>query len=696
MQIFISSSNLSFDKNSNLNFLDIDNIDSVTQDDIIIGGGTFRDELIIKSLINKGCLPFFVTLERDNQISSMFKNLTLVVSVDSYLVSREIVKEIVDIRKIIYELEDYIREFDEQERLEESLKELLVNNQYLLNSFSLRSGQKSVGVEATDKSLSKLYIYVREGKKNKTIYVILQEGSLFKVFSQEVDVNFEIKEKLIKNNFNKKIKSLMESHIEEYIFRNNKFKNITLGYKQEFLLIDKEQNKLLDIRLLDFVLKIYSDIDIESIAVYSLYYRQKEIDEKGKNLLFSIHNHLKDKENGINDIMPFLKGRNLGEGFRNKEKRANMVSDVFIKFIEKINSQKAKKRITNFDFAIITLREEFDSLDEHILTNIFYHIADGIGISSIIKKEFSNFIHSFESYQNIVEESEEALEFDECYSGLEDFVDEYQLNQRVLNIEHIDRLRRCLGESSELLKGLNRLYSQLSYQEIGSYDIEQLKDSDSFEDDMVKKNYYEDFVTIMLNSLFNMRGFDGIKLKGLALFLSYVAYRLSIDEKDKSIDCCFFIFLNLYADKEPENLLLRLKKYFEYRELSVMEFFQERELYSCSGDNQTVTLLTPKYRDKSAKCEKFRNQKIRKFEPDLLKVGEFYRIISNQKKMDIAIQSLIDKIVDGELKSDVYCQNKVTLEFLKIFFSGEKECDERLSHFFDCFGKELGINPTQF
>ena len=62
MKIFYSSKQLSCHKDLNPIFLDIDNIDTVTPNDIVIGVGTFRDELIIKSIINRGVLPFFVTL----------------------------------------------------------------------------------------------------------------------------------------------------------------------------------------------------------------------------------------------------------------------------------------------------------------------------------------------------------------------------------------------------------------------------------------------------------------------------------------------------------------------------------------------------------------------------------------------------------------------------------------------------------
>ena len=685
MQIFISSSTISFDKELNIISLDIDNLDMVEQNDIVIGSGTFRDELIIKSLINRGCLPFFVTLDRDGKTSPIFKNLTFILSSDSYFLRSETIEEIIETQKIIYGIEE---QYNKQEELEESLKELLLNNQYLLNSFILKSGQKSAGVKVVDKAFQKLYIYIREGKKRKTIYVILQEDNLLKLFSQEVDKSLKIKDKLIKNRFRAKFKKLMESHQEEFTFGDNQFENITLKYKKEFLLVDEERRTLLDVELMDFVLHLYSDLDIEKIAIYRLYNHSQDIDKKRKELLKSMHQQL-NKKGYIKNIELLLAGRGLYEVGRDREKRANIVSDIYIKFLEKISREKEKKRITNFDFATISLQGDFESLDEHILTNIFYHISDGIGISSIVKKEFSNFLHNFESSQDIVEEAEEALEFDECYYELDEFLDTYSLNQRVLNIDHIDRLKSCLGDTHKLSNKLKRLYSQLSYQEVGNYNIEQINYDENIEENIVKKNYYENFVTVMLNSLFNMRGFDGVKLKGLALFMSYVGYQLSIEDKDKSIDCCFFTFFNLYSDREPENFLLALSKYFENREDSIMDFFKKRESYHCSGDKISVILSTLNYKDKSAKCTKFRKQKSRKFEPDLLKVGEFYQLISGQKKMDMVIKHFIDKIVNKELDSADYCQGEEVLEFLNLFFEGKKRCSERLAYFFECFKDEL-------
>jgi len=274
--------------------------------------------------------------------------------------------------------------------------------------------------------LEEIYIYERVGKRYKTVYVILQKNNYFKVFSQEVDKREKINDILIKNRFKVKFKSLMKSDQMEFSFRKNTFINITSRYKREFLIIDVTNKHLLDVELLDFGLKIYSDLNFRDIAIYKLFNRSSEIDDEAKKLLFSIHNYLKDNKNSIDDISYFFRGYNLYEAKRDRDKQANIMADVYIKFIEKIHDIEKRDKFSNFDFAIITLNE-FHKFDNHILTNIFYHIVDGIGISAIIKKEFSQFIHNFSTYQDIVEEAEEELEFDDCYDELEEIVDSYPL-----------------------------------------------------------------------------------------------------------------------------------------------------------------------------------------------------------------------------------------------------------------------------
>ena len=577
----------------------------------------------------------------------------------------------------------YNQEIEREKEQNDNLKELLINNQHLINHFILKKGQKGVPV-LRDKEFNKLHIYERKGLKNKIIYVILQKNSHLKVFSQEVDKTTEVKNRLIKNKFNMKFKSLMESDHTEFNFEENSFKNITYKYKREFLLIDATNKRLLDIELLDGGLKLYGDIDFEDIAVYKLFSRNREIEDRAKKLLLSIHNYLQNKGNNIDDIVPFLIGQNLYEAEKDMSKRANIMADVFIKFIEKVDRYKKKNRITNFDFAIIALKSEFHDFSGETLTNIFYHIVDGIGINAIIKKEFNQFIHNFSAYQDVVEEAEDELEFDECY---DDIVNGYPLDNRVMDINHIERLKRCLGESHELNQSLQRLYDQLSFKKgvVSDTSDEIVDDTQNSE---IEKESYELMVTILLNAFLNMRGFDGIKIKSLALFMSYLAYRLSLEEGDKSTNCCFFAFFNLYSDREPEYLLLGLEKYFKNRSKSVVPFFEEKESYRCSGDKEKTTLVTLRYSDKSVKCEKFRKQKSRKFTLEFTKVSELLKFISSEDRLDLAVENFIDKVALNQLDTANYCNHEITINFLKIFFRLEKKCDFYLANFFDSLQKE--------
>jgi uncharacterized protein (UPF0297 family) len=687
MKIFYSSKKLLFDKSLNPIFLDIDNISHVGSNDMVMGVGSFRDELMVKSIINRGVLPFFVTLDIGLEIAPYFRYLSFILRAKEYFVTTKIVDKIHETKTIVDMLHLYNQELEREKEQNDNLKELLINNEHLIEYFILKKGQKGVAV-SVDKEFNKLYIYERKGLKSKTIYVILQKNNYLKVFSQEVEKGIEVNNTLIKNRFNIKFKSLMESDHVEFTFGKNSFLNITSKYKKEFLLIDATNKRLLNIELLDVGLKLYSDIDFEDIAIYKLFSRNHEIDDRAKNLLLSIHNYLQDKGNNINDIVPFLIGHNLYEAKKDKDKRANIMADVFIKFIEKVDKYKKKNRISNFDFAIIALKAEFHGFDGDTLTNIFYHIIDGIGINAIIKKEFSQFIHNFSAYQDIVEEAEDELEFDECYDDIEEIVNGYPLDKRVMDIKHIDKLKTCLGESHELAKSLKRLYEQLDFQEGGEFGISTERTDDIQNSEIEKKDSYELIVSILLNTFLNMRGFDGIKIKSLALFMSYIAYRLSLDEREKSTDCCFFAFFNLYSDREPEYLLLRLEQYFKNRTKSVVPFFKEKESYICSGDKEKLLLVTLRHGDKSVKCERFRKQKSRKFKLEFIKVSNLFKFISAEDRLDLAVESFIDRVASSQLDTANYCNHEITINFLKIFFRLEKKCDVYLANFFDSLQKE--------
>jgi len=195
-----------------------------------------------------------------------------------------------------------------------------------------------------------------------------------------------------------------------------------------------------------------------------------------------------------------------------------------------------------------------------------------------------------------------------------------------------------------------------------------------------------------------MEGYDNIKYKKLAHLMSYIAYKYSLDEHDKSIDCCFFAFFDLYADEHSTSLLLLgyLKDYFtkyfnDEIQISIVNFFEQKKLYNCKEDKLNIILLTPSFGYTEARCENFRKQKSRKFEPNLLKIGNFYRVITGEEKMDITIENFIDTVTTQIIDTTHHCQNEAVLEFLQLFFSSKKSCDQQLSSFLNTFKDELNL-----
>jgi len=687
MQIFISSPNLSLDNDLNLPFLDIGNLNAVYEDDIIIGTGTFQDELTITSLIDRGIFPFMVSLDIDGEISPLFKTLGFLLSVDSYTVTEELIQEIKATKEMILNLESSTKDIDKKDTL---LDAYLLNQQWI-NSFVLSTGLKgSKSIVEKDEIEDKIHLYRQDGKNGATIYILLEQGRNIKIFRTEIEIdkNSEINEKLIRNKFSQKFKTLIHENHIEYSFGSYQFENITSKYKKEFLIIQKKKKSVVSMESMDKVLKLSEDIDFKEIVFYRLFPKNREIDNKKIELLNSIHNYLNGRGK-VGDIEPFLRTRNLREGLTNQEKKATMLSELFIKFIEKIEDEKNQEKSTYFHLAMVTLKDDWESLNIHILTNIFYHIAYGIDIDAIIKKEYSLFIHNFHSYRDAVEDIEDEFEDkEECYLISDLKYEGESLNRRVLDIDYIDKLRKCIGEEHKLHQKLDQLYRQLISQEI-SYgcDIDKLSHSQNNESLFVKKKSYKDFVNIFFNTIFRLKGLSGISPKKISLLMGYISYILSIED-EKSIDCCYFSFFTLYADKNPKYLIAILKKYFDNRDISIVEFSKNENGYSCKGDKKDIVISTPDYRDKLIKCEKFRQQKSRNFNPSLLKIREFYQLISKNKNMDISIQNIMDNILDDGIDIKTCCENRITLEFFALFMSGEKECDKRLFEFLNSFKDE--------
>ena len=207
MQIFISSSNLTLDKNVNAVFLDSDTLHDINNNDVLIGSGTFRDELMIKSLLDRGLFPLIVTLDIDGQIASMFKNLSYLLSVTDYLVDKKLIDEIKSVKKLMVSIEEVATT---REVEEEDLLELLIANQTLIYSQIVSTGRK--GSSVTEEILKRIHILKKEGRTKDTLYVLLEEDNEIKILRTEIEPKSKIKKILIKNELGRIFETLMQEH----------------------------------------------------------------------------------------------------------------------------------------------------------------------------------------------------------------------------------------------------------------------------------------------------------------------------------------------------------------------------------------------------------------------------------------------------------------------------------------------------
>jgi len=115
--------------------------------------------------------------------------------------------------------------------------------------------------------------------------------------------------------------------------------------------------------------------------------------------------------------------------------------------------------------------------------------------------------------------------------------------------------------------------------------------------------------------------------------------------------------------------------------IEIEAFFQVLEPYECKEEKEEVIIRSWGI---SFSVTKVSLRQINsRFFKELLMVGLFYKLISNQESNDDIISISLQRIKQGSINIESLCKELITFEFLAIFFKGHKrkDCDTKLRSF---------------
>jgi len=618
MIIYISSRKLKIDSTMEIKLLNNFNIDLVTENDIVIGTGTVRDDLIIKNLVDRAVLPFIVSFSIASSFSPLLENLSLTIKRKITHITPELLDEIQTLRKSIESFEAHSTELLEEEQ---EIKEL--TNLALIQQIQLLKYFYKDGVKSEDKEKRRRSIYPALSHRGaKAFYLTLHDNDTLRVFKIERELGKDEQE-FVCNMFRKNFETLMRAEKIELKNRYFSFEyhEITQKLNQDFLLIgmDDEYNFstycLYDIK---------NPKTLEGMSVYEVGSEIREIDEKGKLALASLRNIILNRDVDYQHLDVFLfSARHFKSVItsidHNKQEsfKQTTISDMFEKIYENIKSEERKTSLLRF--ALVSLmNDRFDSLTLKSHSHIFYDIHNGININAQLLKEVTP--------KN----------------------DEKMAQKKTL------ARRECIDEEQQEL-------------------------FDAF----LEKNQNQKFIEVFLKSLLNMESNTQLKGKKTLRFVAMTTY-LSSNEDAKTAYCLTAIIIFQTSPKNINNFFLALDNFIYLEEpITIEEYLKKTLPYQCKEQSKKVEITVNL--EKFIKTKDALRQFKHRFSLQLLKVGNFYKLISKESTLDEIICTSFKNIRDKKLDTTELCQHTTTSDFLAIFFKGhsKKNCQSNLEGFLE-------------
>jgi len=650
LSIYINSRVLKIESTlTDIELLDGSTIHNIKEDDILICTGTVRDDIILRTLVDKKIIPFIITFTKSPKVSIFLENLSLIIDRDIETITPNLIKEIIEIKNNISLFEEYSN--PSLISINREIETLIVLSLYQqMQLFNSANYFKSATPTLKRRDI---YLDIKKNSKNSTAYIILHDDTKFRVFKIEKglykgeDEARRVQErKFLINSCDSYFEALIEG--QQVSLKNRKFSfeyiDITKELGDSFLLFGIDDKS-------DFL--TYSLYDIENpkrfkhMAIYDIKKMVKAIDDKAELALFSLKSLLNNSSNS--DIQQKIWYRNLDiflfsarkfksviSSIKYEEQasfKRTVISDMFTKIYENIIE---KRELSQLRFALVALlSSDFDKLNNKIHSHIFYDITNGININNQILKSIGVEINKKrQESKNIQTEFYQELVLDE---NIENPIDEF-----------------------------------------------------------IKKNDENRFIEIFLNSILSMNSTTSIDREKTLLFVALVSYitstndikitiKNSIEKIQIKHDYLFMVSLqvtyniNIFFIYIDDFVNLKDKK------IDIEAFLNKKILYRYLDYKKDECIFIKIWKRVFSKKRTSLRKMNSQFSNRLLIVGLFYKFISKQKNIDDIISNSFQKIRHNTINIELCCKEMITIKFLSIFFKGnrKKECEVRLKHFFE-------------
>lgn len=203
---------------------------------------------------------------------------------------------------------------------------------------------------------------------------------------------------------------------------------------------------------------------------------------------------------------------------------------------------------------------------------------------------------------------------------------------------------------------------------------------------LLKKVDEKRFINSLLKTLLSMHSHTNCDIKKIAILVGYMCYIGSTEviktttrngvDKIK-IAHQFMSFVEYQAEYNSLNFILMLEEFLEDIDNQRVEEFLDRRV---SIEEKSLTIKSGTLRQKNLK-----------FLNNLLIVGDFFRLTTEEKDIDSIIGSIQQKVLGKSIDIKRYSKEPTSSKFLKLFAKEyrKKDCEERLKDFFKSFRENL-------
>ena len=636
MSIYTSSRTLKNSTSFNVKLLDSTTINEIKEDDILISTGTVRDDILLRSLVDRRTLPFVVTFTTSLKVSHFLENLTLIIGQDIKSITPKLIEQIKKIKESISLFESYSKSSIKMHRDLERLALLTLYQQMQLFSHNNILKSATPYLKRRD-----IYLDFKKNSKDRVAYIILHSDSELRLL--KVDRGFHKEEntqeqQFLLNTCSSNFEELMEG--QSVSFKNRKFSfeyhDITQKIGEEFLLFGMEDRE-------DFSTYALYSVDnqkkFDAMAVYDIKKEVKEIDQKGLLALSSLKAMMEESNSlGVEQRILY---RNLdvflfsARNFKSvissikydeqESFKRTVMSDIFAKIYDNMIE---RRDVSQLRFALVLLlSREFDSLSVQIKSHIFYDIHNGININAQILK--------------------------------------------------------------------NSKIEPTQYQPIEEIVLDEVEESVDDIDIFIKRSDENRFIEIFLNTLLSMSSDVAIDRKNTLLFVALVSYISSTDDikttKKEGIEKiqighCYLFMVHLQVTYNINDFFIYIDDFVNLKQkgVEIETFLKDKIEYRYRENRRDSCLILKIWERVFFKKRDTLRKMNHQFSTRLRVVGLFFQFISHQKSRDNIISDSFQQIKEDSIDMEECCKALISKKFLAIFFigHGKKECKKHLGGFF--------------